>query len=174
MTDDQTNALTLSRRLLRILIALNRLAGALILLLLIASLVSPGWVFQALGIPATHMEDVVRIHLWMVMAIGIVGALATNVVLTRLHTIVATVNDGDPFVAENSGRLQTIAWAVLALEVLNICVGILGASMASHGVSIDLDWSFSPVPWLAVMLLFVLARVFEHGAFMRNELEGTV
>jgi hypothetical protein len=41
-------------------------------------------------------------------------------------------------------------------------------------VRLELDWSFSFAPWLAVLLLFVLARVFEHGAWMRSELEGTV
>jgi hypothetical protein len=41
-------------------------------------------------------------------------------------------------------------------------------------VRLELDWSFSFAPWLAVLLLFVLARVFEHGAWMRAELEGTV
>jgi hypothetical protein len=38
----------------------------------------------------------------------------------------------------------------------------------------DIDWSFSPTRWVAVLLLFVLARVFEQGAQMREELEGTV
>jgi len=33
---------------------------------------------------------------------------------------------------------------------------------------------FSFAPWLAVLLLFVLARVFAEGARMRADLEGTV
>ena len=36
------------------------------------------------------------------------------------------------------------------------------------------DWSFSLTPWLAVVLLFVLARVFDEGTRMRDDLEGTV
>ena len=39
---------------------------------------------------------------------------------------------------------------------------------------LDLDWSFSVTGWLAVLLLFVLARVFDHGTRMRDDLEGTV
>jgi hypothetical protein len=34
--------------------------------------------------------------------------------------------------------------------------------------------AFSFAPWLAVLLLFVLAGVFAHGARMRADLEGTV
>jgi hypothetical protein len=33
---------------------------------------------------------------------------------------------------------------------------------------------FNFTRWLGVLLLFVLARVFEQGARMRDELEGTV
>ena len=39
---------------------------------------------------------------------------------------------------------------------------------------LDLDWNFSLTRWLAVLLLFVLSRVFEQGARMRDDLEGTV
>ena len=39
---------------------------------------------------------------------------------------------------------------------------------------LDIGWSFSATGWLAVLLLFVLARVFNEGAEMRYELEGTV
>jgi hypothetical protein len=34
--------------------------------------------------------------------------------------------------------------------------------------------AFSFTPWLSVLLLFVLAGVFAHGARMRADLEGTV
>jgi hypothetical protein len=35
-------------------------------------------------------------------------------------------------------------------------------------------WSFNITGWIAVLLLFVLARVFEQGAAMREDIEGTV
>ena len=46
--------------------------------------------------------------------------------------------------------------------------------MGCEALGIHIDWSFSFTPWVAVLLLFVLARVFEHGARMRADLEGTV
>ena len=39
---------------------------------------------------------------------------------------------------------------------------------------VDLDAGFSVNGWLAVLLTFVLARVFAEGALMREDLEGTV
>jgi hypothetical protein len=53
-------------------------------------------------------------------------------------------------------------------------IGVIAARTRSAVQELDINWSFSITPWLAVLLLFVLARVFEHGARMRAELEGTV
>jgi hypothetical protein len=110
----------------------------------------------------------------LIMVVGILGAGLTFFSLIRLQAIVSTVRQGDPFVAENASRLQEIAWAVLGLQLLHLAVGVIRASVSAAGVRLELDWSFSFAPWLAVLLLFVLARVFEHGAWMRAELEGTV
>ena len=51
---------------------------------------------------------------------------------------------------------------------------ISGDASATAARPFDIDWKFSPTRWVAVLLLFVLARVFEQGARMREELEGTV
>ena len=39
---------------------------------------------------------------------------------------------------------------------------------------LEIDFNFSVAPWLAVLLLFVLARVFAEGTRMRSDLDGTV
>ena len=108
------------------------------------------------------------------MVVGILAVPVTHVVLARLLAIVHTVTTRNPFVAENAERLRTIAWAVLGLELLHLSVGAIGAVLSRSTQSIDLDWNFSVTRWLAVLLLFVLATVFEHGAAMRDDLEGTV
>jgi hypothetical protein len=110
----------------------------------------------------------------LIMVIGIGAVPLTHIVLTRLLAIVETVRLGDPFVAENAGRLQTIAWIVLGLELLHLAVGAIAAGVSTMAHPLDIDWNFSLTRWLAVLLLFVLARVFEHGTRMRDELEGTV
>jgi len=110
----------------------------------------------------------------LIMAIGVCGVLAVHFVLTRLLTIVETVSVGNPFVVANAARLQGIAWAVLGLELMHYAVGILAASVSTATRPLNLRWEFSLTRWLVVLMLFVLARVFEQGARMRDELEGTV
>jgi hypothetical protein len=66
-----------------------------------------------------------------------------------------------------------------ALVVINVVyglaiIGFVVSRTRSQVQQLDLDWSFSVTPWIAVLLLFVLARVFEQGARMRADLEGTV
>jgi hypothetical protein len=157
---------------LRVLIVGNLLFGGLVLALFIASLIAEDWVFTALGV---RPDGNATLILWMrmVMVIGIGSVPFTHVVLTRLLAIVETVRVGDPFVGENAARLKTMAWAVLSLELLHLAVGALAVGPLSNS-QLDLRWSFSVIPWLAVLLLFVLAQVFDDGSRMRDDLKGTV
>jgi hypothetical protein len=157
----------------RVLILGNLLFGGLVLAMFIASLVAGDWVMEALGVRPDG--DSATLILWMriVMVIGIGSVPFTHVVLTRLLAIVDTVRLGDPFVTENAGRLKTMAWALLGLELLHLAVGVVAAGAFSN-TQLDIDWSFSVTRWLAVLLLFVLAQVFDDGARMRDDLKGTV
>ncbi|HEX2344055.1 MAG TPA: DUF2975 domain-containing protein, partial [Vicinamibacterales bacterium] len=150
----------------------NLVLGVGIVALLLASLLAEEFVFAALGVHVTNawLIDGMR----LIMVIGIGSAPLTHILLTRLLAIVETVRCGDPFVAGNAARLQTTAWALLGLELLHLAVGAIAAAVSSASQPLDLDWSFSVTGWLAVLLLFVLARVFDHGARMRDDLEGTV
>jgi Protein of unknown function (DUF2975) len=169
--------LGLARTVLSILNGLNILYGAMLVVLLALSFAIEQKLFQMLGFPpgATNKAFVVG-GLRVVVLIGVASVPLTYIVLTRLHEIVDTVRLGDPFVAVNANRLQTIAWAVLGLQMLNLAVGLVitAVSRNAEPLHIDIDWHFSVTGWLAVLLLFVLARVFDHGARMRDDLEGTV
>ncbi|MBI3792301.1 MAG: DUF2975 domain-containing protein [Gemmatimonadetes bacterium] len=168
------DALALSRRALRVVIALNLLAGAFILALLLASFAAPDWVMRALGITPVPGDSVRAIGARLIMGLGLVAVPVVHYVLTRLRTIVESVRIGDPFVVANSARLTEIAWGVLGLELLHVAIGAVGTSLASAGVPLRIGLELSVTRWLAVLLLFVLARVFEQGALMRADLEGTV
>jgi Protein of unknown function (DUF2975) len=174
MSKSSPDTLVLSRTVLRGLTKLNLLMGLLILALLIASLVAEGPVMTALGVRPPHLNSTVFMGMRLIMVIGICAVPLVHFVLTRLLTIVETVDVGDPFVLANAARLQAIAWAVLGLEIMHFAVGAAAASVSSAGVPLGISWGFSLTRWLAVLLLFVLARVFEQGARMREELEGTV
>jgi hypothetical protein len=102
--------------------------------------------------------------------LGFAGAAIVHTILRRLLAIVDTVRVGDPFILDNAARLNAIAWSVLALEGLRLAVAAIAAAEWEPG-RID---AFSFAPWLAVLLLFVLAGVFSHGARLRADLEGTI
>ena len=106
--------------------------------------------------------------------LGLAVVPLTYVVLKRLIEMVETVRVGDPFVPTNARRLQTIAWALLALQVLSIIIGAIARMISSPAYPIDIDAGFSVNGWLAVLLTFLLARVFAEGTDMRADLEGTV
>jgi hypothetical protein len=78
--------------------------------------------------------------------------------------MINTVRAADPFVAANAGRLQTIAWALLALQILSMVIAAIAKAVAREGRPIDIDAGFSLNGWVAVLLTFVLARVFAEGA----------
>ena len=167
------NALALSHRVLRVLIGLNVLMGALIAALLIASLIARTWVMTGLGLAPNDSPSLV-LGMRSIMVIGIASVPLMHVVLSRLLAIVETVRDGDPFVAENAERLQRIAWSVLGLELLHVGVMTLARAVSIDTTPIDIKWRLDVARLVTVLLLFVLARVFEHGTRMRDDLEGTV
>ena len=172
MTPSRPDTLALSRRVLRVLIKMNVIGGALILALLVASLIWGSWVMKALG--AAHRDAMLLAGMRLIMVMGICGVPVVHVVLARLLTIVETVSAGNPFVMENAARLKTIAWAILTLELMHLAVGAIALIVSTAAVPIHIGGSFSLTRWLVVLLLFVLARVFEQGARMREDLEGTV
>ena len=166
-------ALPIAYVMLRILIVLNWLMVPVILILLFV-VPNREWIMSALELsPGPEAEKVV----WGLRAIAVLGLAAiplNHLVLKRLLAIVETVRAGDPFVAANAQRLQAIAWVLLALNVLSIVIGAIGNAISSPEHPIDIDAGFSINGWLAVLLTFLLARVFAEGAAMREDLEGTV
>jgi hypothetical protein len=115
------------------------------------------------------------------MVLGISAIPLTHLLLTHLRSIVETVSEGDPFVAANAVRLRKIAWTMLGLELIHVAVALAAGETfapatrgAGSAVTIDVGSTFSATRWVAVLLLFVLAQVFEQGARMREDLAGTI
>ncbi|HET9669857.1 MAG TPA: DUF2975 domain-containing protein [Casimicrobiaceae bacterium] len=170
----QSSALRLAWIALRVLIVLNWVFGAAILALLVAAIVAPQWTSTALGVSPGSAVPRMIAGLRSIAALGLVAIPLNHAVLGRLLAIVHTVRDGDPFVASNADRLQAIAWALLALQLLSLVIAGVGRAISTPGHPFHLDAGFSTSGWLAVILTFVLARVFAEGALMRRDLEGTV
>lgn len=166
-------ALPIAHLALRTLIVMNWLMGAAILALLV---VSPNarWIMSAFKLAPSPDTTRLIIGLRVIAALGLAAVPFNYVILKRLLAIVETVRAGDPFVAENANRLQAIAWMLLILQVLSVIVGVIAKTVSSPAHPLHLSAGFSINGWLAVLLTFLLARVFAEGTHMREDLEGTV
>lgn len=96
-----------------------------------------------------------------------------------LWQIVTSVGEGDPFVPENADRLSRMAWAMVGIWIVGL--GVVLAGLRAEGSYTDATHTFDVMfdgidvgSILLVLVLFILARVFRHGAAMREDLEGTV
>ena len=166
-------ALPIAHVVLRILIVLNWLSGAAIATLLVA-MPNRQWIMSAFHLPPSPDADQLIMGMRAIAVVGLVGIPLNHVVLRRLLAIVETVRAGDPFVTANASRLQAIAWALLALQLLSLVVGAIAKAVSTPGHPLHLQAGFSISGWLAVLLTFLLARVFAEGTLMREDLEGTV
>lgn len=169
-----SSALPIAYVFLRILVVLNWFFGACVLALLAFTFVNEPWTMKALGV--SGYSDAQHVMMWMrtVAALGLVAIPLNYAMFKRLLAMVVTVRQGDPFVAENAYRLQAIAWLLVALQLLGMVIGVIGKAISTPAHPFHLDAGFSANGWLAVILTFVLARVFAEGTLMREDLEGTV
>ena len=166
-----THALTLARPAIWLAMVLNLLYGLAMLAFFVASFVVADWPAKPLGYDPATMHAYLPLGLRATELLGLVFVGLVYLILRRLLAIIASVRGGDPFVVENAERLQTIAWSLLGVELLRLAVAGIGAAVNIHALGPS---GFSVVPWLAILLLFVLAGVFARGAQMRADLEGTV
>jgi hypothetical protein len=173
MNRSYSAALPIAYVVLRLLVIFNWLVGAAILALLVA-LPNEQWIMQAFKLSPSPEADRVIMGLRAAAIVGLATIPLNYIVLKRLLAMVATVRAGDPFVPANASRLQVIAWALLGLQILGMIIGAIGEAVSTPAHPVDLDAGFSVNGWLAVLLTFVLARVFAEGTLMREELEGTV
>ena len=166
-------ALPIAHLALRILIVANWLTGAAILALLV---VTPNerWIMSAFELSPSPEASRLVMGLRAIAVLGLAAVPLNHGVLKRLRAIVETVRAGDPFVAANADRLQAIAWALLTLQVLSLVIDAIAKAVSIPSRPLHLDAGFSINGWLAVLLTFLLARVFAEGTLMREDLEGTV
>jgi hypothetical protein len=166
-------ALPIAHVTLRILIVSNWVTGAAIVALLFV-LPNERWIMSAFDLSPSPEAERLVMGLRAIAAIGLVAVPLNFVILRRLLAMVETVRAGDPFVGANAHRLQTIAWALLTLQLFSMLIDAIARTVSTPAHPLNLDAGFSISGWLAVLLTFLLARVFAAGTLMREELEGTV
>jgi DUF2975 family protein len=167
-------SVTLARPVIRVLTVVNILYALGIAVLLAASFVRADWPWVPLGFDMHAAHPALPAGLRTVMAIGLAAAAIVHTILRRLRALVDSVRDRDPFIADNARHLQAIAWSVLAIEGLRLIVAAIARAISTPAQPVHMGEAFSFAPWLAVLLLFVLAGVFAQGARMRDDLDGTV
>lgn len=173
MSRPYSAALPIARAALKTLIVLNWLYGAAILVLLLV-MPTERWILAEFGLSPSPDADRLVLALRAIAVIGLVSVPLHYTVFKRLLAIVETVRAGDPFVAANAAALQAIAWVLLALQLLSLVVGAIAGAVSTSAHPLHFDAGFSISGWLAVLLTFVLARVFAEGALMREDLARTV
>lgn len=162
-----------SQLVTRLATQLNRIFLAAVIIGLIVSLVRPDLFARFLlqPIPAADLPSALA-GFRLVLLIGIVMALAWARLLPALAGLLASAL-GDPFIAANAQRLQTIGWCLLVLQLLEIPAAVIGRFYPGMGSAAPRG-DFSVAGWMAVAMVFVLSRVFTVGTVMRDELEGTI
>lgn len=130
-----------------------------------------------------QLEDSLAVHGLGVSArfgLGIAIALAVLMIvlaerfLSRLAALLAFPPSIDPFQIRNADHLGVMAWLALAIQILGSIMWLLPLEVVAIGSRIKLHDGLSVAGIVLVLLLFVLARIFRHGAEMRSDLEGTV
>jgi hypothetical protein len=173
MTRHYSAALPIAYVVLRILIVLNWLFGAAILALLVA-MPNERWIMSAFDLTPSPDTDRLILGLRAIATLGLAAIPVNYMVLKRLVAMVETVRSGNAFIPANAVRLNAIAWSLVALQLLSLVIAGIGKTVSSPAHPVHLDAGFSINGWLAILLTFVLARVFAEGASMRDDLEGTV
>jgi Protein of unknown function (DUF2975) len=166
-------ALPIAYVVLRILIVLNWFGGAAILALLVI-MPNEQWIMSAFKLSPSPDAERLVMGLRALAVLGLVIIPLNYGIIKRLLAIVETVRMGDPFVATNAHRLRAIAWALLTLQLLSLVIAAIAKIISTPAHSVDLHAGFSINSWLAVILTFLLSRVFAEGTLMRKDLEGTV
>src|SRR3712207_2883386 len=127
---ESSSLLSLAGVVLRIVIVLNWLFALGILILL---LVSPNeqWIMSAFKLSPSPEAERLVMGLRVIAVLGL-GAIPLNhAVLKRLLAMVETVREGEPFVASNASRMQSIAGTLLVLQLLSVVIGAIAESVSS-------------------------------------------
>lgn len=94
-------------------------------------------------------------------------------ILVDVQGIIASVCDGDPFIPGNADRLNRIGWLLLGTQLLAL-IGMSISAVEALAQEWNFAEQFSFEGLFAVVLVFILARIFRHGTALREDLEGTV
>ncbi len=176
MTDFATNRiLRITRLLVYLIMGFIAFAGAA---LAVVSVVLPFYWTEALAEITTANPGLDPANLLplllVIFALGILLMGLIWTIMRRLLAIIDSVEDGNPFMRANAVRLKAIGWMMVAVQIIGLPLAVAAGKAADMFGESDTGIDFSLNGVLAILLVFILAGIFERGAEMREELEGTV
>jgi Protein of unknown function (DUF2975) len=122
---------------------------------------------------------------WLEALAFVAYAIVVYALIHCIGMIVKSVQTGDPFTTENANRLRKLGWMFLVIGLFtwigdsyDTVQGIEepSARMKDYLIYISglVHLLLNPALILASPLMFILARVFDAGIAMREDVEGTV
>jgi hypothetical protein len=137
-------ALPIAYVVLRILIVLNWVYGAIVLAILVGLFAAEQWTMTALGLPPSAQSGLLIMGMRAIPALGLAAVPLNLAVLKRFVAMVETVRAGDPFVAANADRLQAVGWLLLAQQLLSVVIGLIAKAVSTLAHPLHLSAGFSP------------------------------
>ena len=116
------------------------------------------YVMLVMGISASILEFL-KTPNWANVLVALMTAYFVGTALT-------TVRPASPWTRRINAAALTI--------VVGLALGAIAKAVSTPAHPLNINAGFSISGWLAVLLTFLLARVFSEGALMREDLEGTV
>ena len=163
-----------TRGLLWLMLALVVAAAlALVGVAIAVVVVWPDVVAEIQNMPELVDASTMRLPLGILLLLLIAVLGVAAYILRQLQAMVASASR-DPFIIDNAWRLRRIGWSLVTIQLLALPVHWMAANIAKPGSDFSQMGGLSVGSLLAILLAFVLAAVFEQGAAMRDELEGTV
>jgi len=153
---------------------LNWFFAAIFMIALVAITLRPELLADALARVTPNMDADYVIDLFrLVLLLCVPVAFAAHAIFTRLVAMIDSVDRAAVFTPVNARRLRVIGWCLLAMQVIDLGYGWISFQLVVASGE-HFGWQPSLTAWLAVLMLFILARIFEQGAAMREEIEQTI
>ena len=164
-----------TRGVIWVIMALVSVTG--IILALVSAVLPFYWAEAIAGIAKEHPisnADGLMTQVYVIIALAIVALGLGWTIMRKLLAMIETVANGNPFILANAARLKAIGWMMVAANIVAFPMLWMADQIARRFGEGHVDGDLSLTGLLSILLVFVLAGVFEQGAIMREELEGTV
>ena len=176
MTQSKKDPLLTAAKLLTLfLMGVTALVTAFLVVLVPLLLLNQAEMAQEVAAAGGEFAPALAVMLLLIVSAAVIVALAFHF-FQLLGRVIDTVSQGDPFTTDNAQRLTRMGWIALIFQIASFPIAAMALYVEQfspqENLTFDIDFSLTGV--LLAIVLFILARVFRHGASMRDDLEGTV